>query len=119
MDLNVAEELVKDMYFVTELIQIQEYIENEWLRDYYCKIAISYLAVILHECFQANLINKEKFSKDVIKILSYIRQRMIKLVPKTDRMLSKNRMQLNNHYTEQEIKKCLHKILDTISIKSF
>ena len=84
MDLNVAEELVKDMYFVTELIQIQEYIENEWLRDYYCKIAISYLSVILHECFQANLINKEKFSKDVIKILSSIRQRMIKLVPNGD-----------------------------------
>lgn len=83
LDYNVAIEILQDMYFVTKILQIQNYIEDKWLKDYYIKIAISYLAIVLHECLQANLLDKRKSNKKAVKLLDRIRQRMIKLVPST------------------------------------
>lgn len=81
---DVALELLQDMYFIAKLFQIQSYVgdDNKWLKDYYTKIGIPYLSIVLHECLQANLLDKEKSDKKVVKILKEIRQRIIKLSPK-------------------------------------
>ena len=81
---DVALELLQDMYFIAKIFQIQSYVgdDNKWLKDYYTKIGIPYLSIVLHECLQANLLDKEKSDKKVVKILSEIRQRIIKLSPK-------------------------------------
>jgi len=69
---DVALELLQDMYFIAKIFQIQSYVgdDNKWLKDYYTKIGIPYLSIVLHECLQANLLDKEKSDKKVVKIIS-------------------------------------------------
>lgn len=83
---DVACELLQDMYFIATLFEIQNNVgdDNKWLKDYYSKIGIPYLSIVLHECIQANLLDKENSNKKALKILSNIRQRIVKLVPKED-----------------------------------
>lgn len=81
IDPSVASEILQDMFFVAKIFQIQNYLDDKWLKDYYTKIAISYLSIVLHECLQAKLLDKEKADKVAVKILASIRQRIVKLVP--------------------------------------
>lgn len=81
MDQNVAIEILHDMYFISKLFEIQSRLEDEWLRDYYTKIAVPYLSIIIHECFQAGVLDKNKWNKDTLNLLKTIRQRIVKLVP--------------------------------------
>ena len=89
-DYNVAIEILQDMYFVIKICQIQSRIEDIWLKDYYTKMAISYLAIVLHECLQAKLLDKRSLDKKAVNLLSRIRQRIVKLVPSDDSKSIKN-----------------------------
>ncbi len=81
LELNTANEIFNDMYFIVKLFRIQECIDDIWLRDYYSKIIISYLSIVLHECIQAELLDKEKSDTKAVEILKSIRQRTVKLIP--------------------------------------
>lgn len=82
IDPAVASEVLNDMYFITKIFIIQSQISDKWLRDYYTKLAISSLSIVLHECLQAGLLNKQKSDREAVKLLRTIRHRMVKLVPK-------------------------------------
>lgn len=81
MNQTVAIEILHDMYFITKLFEIQSRMDDKWLRDYYTKIAVPYLSIVLHECLQAGVLDKKESDKDVIKLLKSIRKRIVKLVP--------------------------------------
>lgn len=90
MDDNVAIEILQDMYFVTKIFRIQSCVEDIWLKDYYTKIAVSYLAIVLHECLQAKLLDKEKSDQKAVRLLSRIRHRIVKFIPMNDSNTIKN-----------------------------
>lgn len=81
MNQTVAIEILHDMYFITKLFEIQSRMDDKWLRDYYTKIAVPYLSIVLHECLQAGVLDKKESDKDAMKLLKSIRQRVVKLVP--------------------------------------
>jgi len=81
MDPIVAKEVLQDMFFIVTLFHIQDSIDDKWLRDYYTKIIISYLAIVLHECLQADLLDKKRSDNKAKKILRDIRHRIVKLNP--------------------------------------
>lgn len=60
MSSEVEIEVFQDMYFINKMFEIQKSLNDVWLRDFYTKMIASYLSIVLHECLQANLLDKEK-----------------------------------------------------------
>ncbi len=94
MDPVVAKEVLQDMFFIVILFHIQDNIDDKWLRDYYTKIIITYLAIVLHECLQADLLDKKRSDDKAKKILRDIRHRIVKLNPSENSKSIKNIMSI-------------------------
>lgn len=78
---SVAMEVLRDLTFCVELIEMQNSLHNVELKVYYSHIELEWLSIVLHECIQAKLIDKNIIQKKYINILKYIRQRVVKTSP--------------------------------------
>ena len=81
MSSEVEIEVFQDMYFINKMFEIQKSLNDVWLRDFYTKMIASYLSIVLHECLQANLLDKEKSNEKTRDLLDNYRNRILKLVP--------------------------------------